>query len=509
MQMSECKKDRKQTVVRCAKAAAFAILALFMIHGLTRLLTPKWIGIWNACKIDTQFYREQKNSMDVIFMGSSCGSSSIDPVQLFDETGIMSYDLCNNSQPLLSTYFWVKEVLKTQSPKMIILEVVSIGMETAKEELKARRSYEYMKWSKNKLDYANAYVAAGDGNYGLISYLFPLYLYHSRWSSLTVDDFAFVAGDDGTLMRGFTPNRTTLAEAIPDFEYTGLDETEEEELELLPSNTEYLQKIIDLCKENEIELMLMKTCDSKWMTSSHEYISQVAEENDLLFLDMNLPEIVEETGIVMREDAMDTRHLNLRGAQKTTEYLGKYLREHTDLPDRRGEERYEKIIGASREYHDCLLEDLMLCFSDSFCDYAGRLAETPRYVVLAALSGTEGTITAEEKEVLRTFGLEENFLEKPVIPETRMLIKASTADRSAAAKRGGKDLAEEGTLPTGEIYEMSASGSGISILIDGKEYASDSTGISVVIYDTVLQTVSDQFALSFGKDGTGLTLKRG
>ena len=83
------------------------------------------------------------------------------------------------------------------------------------------------------------------------------------------------------------------------------------------------------------------------------------------------------------------------------------------------------------------------------------------------------------------------------------------ADRSAAAKRGGKDLAEEGTLPTGEIYEMSASGSGISILIDGKEYASDSTGVSVVIYDTVLQTVSDQFALSFGKDGTGLTLKRG
>ena len=509
MQMTESKKDWKCIVVRCVKAAAFAVLALFMMYFISRLLIPKWLGIWNASKTDTQFYKEERNSMDLVFMGSSCGSSSIDPIQLFDETGIMSYDLCNNAQPLLSTYFWLNEVLKTQKPKMIVLEVVAIGLETAKEEMKARRSYEYMKWGRNKLNYAKAYVDAGDGTSNLLSYLFPLYMYHTRWDSLSRDDFAFMMGENGTMLRGYTPNRTTLASTEPDFEYTGLDGSDDETLELLPSNKEYLQKIIDLCREKEIGLLLLKTCDSRWLQSSHDYIAQVAEENGVPFLDMNLPEIVEESGIVMRDDAMDTRHLNLRGARKTTEYLGKYLREHTDLPDRRGETRYENIISKSREYHDSFLEDLEFCFIDDFQEYFSSLARLPRYEIFVAGAGAEGELTEEEKAALKELGLPEKFLSKPLIKNTRIMIKANTSENTVSCRRGGKDRTEYGKLSTGVTYETTASAAEVSIRIDGKEYALEKSGINVVVYDTVIRAVSDRFMLDFKGDNAGIKIKRG
>ncbi|WP_240516399.1 hypothetical protein [Brachyspira sp. G79] len=40
------------------------------------------------------------------------------------------------------------------------------------------------------------------------------------------------------------------------------------------------------------------------------------------------------------KDFNDPNHLNYKGSAKFTRYLGKYLKENYDLPDRRGDPKY-------------------------------------------------------------------------------------------------------------------------------------------------------------------------
>ena len=46
-------------------------------------------------------------------------------------------------------------------------------------------------------------------------------------------------------------------------------------------------------------------------------------------------------GISFLQDFSDKSHLNHGGAKKYTEYLGKWLNENYDIPDRRGQSGYE------------------------------------------------------------------------------------------------------------------------------------------------------------------------
>ena len=60
---------------------------------------------------------ENENSIDVIFLGDSEGKASFDPVTLFHDQGISSYNLCTNFQWSLDTLALTKKMYQYQSPK--------------------------------------------------------------------------------------------------------------------------------------------------------------------------------------------------------------------------------------------------------------------------------------------------------------------------------------------------------------------------------------------------------
>ena len=47
-------------------------------------------------------------------------------------------------------------------------------------------------------------------------------------------------------------------------------------------------------------------------------------------------------------------HLNIKGAQKTTAYLGEYLKNEYGHPDRRGDQKYKQWDNDVLEYHKLL-----------------------------------------------------------------------------------------------------------------------------------------------------------
>ena len=101
----------------------------------------------------------------------------------------------------------------------------------------------------------------------------------------------------------------------------------------------YLNKFVDLCHENGIDVMLVTIPNT--LTSSkenHEAVRKYAESRNIPHIDFGThPEYVNI------DWTLDTRdggvHMNTFGAKKISDYLGKYIKEHYKIPDRRNDKK--------------------------------------------------------------------------------------------------------------------------------------------------------------------------
>ena len=69
------------------------------------------------------FYDLPKNSLQVLFLGTSHVGYSVSPVQLYKDYGITSYNLGTSDQGFDTSLLLLRETFKTQHPKLIILDV--------------------------------------------------------------------------------------------------------------------------------------------------------------------------------------------------------------------------------------------------------------------------------------------------------------------------------------------------------------------------------------------------
>lgn len=321
----------KKKVYRIIKAICFCLIVVIMVNGITNLLKPKWLeNRWQSAKTNNTFYNLEKDSVDIFFVGSSVIAAAVDPYQLYNEYGFSSYNLGVMQQPTVGTYFWLKEVLKTQSPKLIVMEVKTVGRVEDKDESSSRKSYDYMKWGKNKLQYAIEY-AHTNKEADLFEYLFPLSKYHTRWSELTYDDWDFFMGDDTSYTRGFATLTTRFKDAENFIEWKGIKEDPSKIKSFNSTNESYCRRIVDLAKENNIDILFVKTPDTAWTTSRHNHIVNLSKELGVDFIDFNIEGTMKSAGIDYSVDGADTNHLNMNGAKKFTSYIGDYLKKKYDL----------------------------------------------------------------------------------------------------------------------------------------------------------------------------------
>jgi hypothetical protein len=105
----------------------------------------------------------------------------------------------------------------------------------------------------------------------------------------------------------------------------------------------YLDKMVELCKKNNIQLILIKAPSlypywyDEWETQMEEY----AKKNNLPYI--NFLELTDEAGIDFSKDTYDAGlHLNVSGAEKLSKYFGKILQNDYKVPDRRNDEKLAK-----------------------------------------------------------------------------------------------------------------------------------------------------------------------
>ena len=317
-----------------------ALLVFCVIFALLQaLLMPKYMENREGALIGE--YYDHAGDNDVVFIGDCEVYENFSPITLWEEYGITSYIRGSSQQLIWQSYYLMEETLKYEKPDVIVFNVLSMKYDTPEstKEQDQREAYnrmalDGMRWSSSKWNSILASLSKEEKENNLsdtmASYIFPLLRYHDRWSQLTEEDFRYwfkkdQVSDQGYLMQtGVKPFETEYAER-PLANYAFGE-----------NSYKYLDMMVELCKENDVELVLVKAPSMYpiWWDKWEEQMEEYAEKHDLLYI--NMLEHVEDIGIDWSQDTYDAGlHLNVYGAEKASRWFGKILTEECGVKDRR------------------------------------------------------------------------------------------------------------------------------------------------------------------------------
>lgn len=340
------KKENKINII--IRIVFLLLIGLILLYITTKIFIPKWITAKDnrMTYIVKGFYEEPKDSIDVIFMGNSDVYRGISPIKMWDEYGIASYNFVSSGQRMWTAYYMLEECLKYQKPKLIVLNMDSAFNESKSSESNYRKAFDNMKFGKTKLTAITDPVFKNSKS-DILSYILPITRYHSRWSELTTEDFTEALKEEDFAYKGMDMI-TDVKPYKQNYDYMKKDHSKEK---IGKKSSKYLEKIINLCKENDIPLLLMEIPSAEsWSKDLSDKTSEFAKEHNLEFVDMNLN--ASEFGFDWNADTCDGGdHLNVYGAEKVSEYLGKLIQEKYNIPNRKNDEDYSSWYKASETYH--------------------------------------------------------------------------------------------------------------------------------------------------------------
>jgi len=352
--MNQDKKERSFSAQENTRPTIKGILQSFIVIVICLLLYVGMNEVLRAKAGDNNIMIDpslRSTPWDVVFVGSSHANNAIYPMQIWEEHGFLTYNNAQSGQILPFTYYACRSLIKRYQPKVIVLDLYM---------LYHKRATGNDKWAHQTIDTLNIvdriaaslHVVQEDQQK---EFLLPMTLYHTRWKELTPKDFA---GRTTPLLKGsqFSMNRAEELHGIP-YQITPADVVAE------PAEIPvyYLNKIIDLCKETNTELVLMvlpyltspetpgNTHDMSKDEAYFNWAGQLAAEKGLHFI--NYFHLREELGINWVDHFKDYSHMNYWGGEIITRHLGQYLSDHFDFIDRRSDPAYEQWNKDLIEYH--------------------------------------------------------------------------------------------------------------------------------------------------------------
>lgn len=317
------------------------LLFVFVCYLAQCILMPKYTGIRKEGALISEYYDEVKDH-DVIIIGDCEVYENISPITLWEQYGITSYIRGSAQMLVWHSYYILEETLKYEKPDVVIFNVLAMKYNEPQSEAYNRMFLDGMKWSSTKLKAIKVSMTEEETT---LSYLAPIFRFHSRWDELTGEDFKYMFGvpkvsHNGYLMRCDIKPLEGLP-AVRNPEFTDFGE----------NAYAYLDKITSLCKENDIELLLIKSPSvyPHWYDEWDQQIVDYAARNGLQYV--NTLKLQSTIGIDMTTDTYDAGlHLNLYGAEKFSKWLGQYLQDTYNVADHRNDPelsaRYEQKVAA-------------------------------------------------------------------------------------------------------------------------------------------------------------------
>ena len=451
------------------RMAAFLGCAILLLCGLTVLLKDKRVTFdYDTTRKTVGFYKEEKNSLDFVFVGSSQMFTTVVPAVLWEEYGITSYDFGSNEQPMYLSYYYIKEALKYQQPKAIVLEVSYCDAAEYTHEGVHHINLDYLKMGPVKLEAIFDIIPKGER----IPYIFELAKYHDTWTNLDKASLEYITGDKHNPFKGYTPSLDGFADG-GEFDEEIPKVTEKSKLADL--SVEYMEKIIALCKEEGVDLLFLKTPnDHIHNQPDYNAVRDIADANQVPYLDLN-------------REMSGQLHNHVFHAETITKRIGEWLLELYEVEDKRENPQFAQWH-EDADYYYRYKHQLKLNEIDDFEDYVSELIGKD-YLVSIAVNQDAGAYLSEEAvELMMQLGCKRDVSDAGgksylAVVENGILHAEACEDEVVAYENR---LYEH---RFSIISQGAMAGSNASIMIDDVEYAPNEKGFNVVVYDPKLDMI--------------------
>ena len=298
------------------------------------------------------FYKEEKNSIDVVFIGASELYSDYYPVDAYEEYGYTSYNYAIEDNPVMFYKWELDEIYKFQHPKLVVIELSGAVSESELEQGSGYFDATLRKITDSTpLFGEKAKLISQYGNEKhQLSYYLPLMMYHTAKPSLGTAKEIF-----GFYSRGYSYLKGAVT-------HTNSKECSKDELynvnndnttvQISEKQRVYLLDLLNHCKENNYQVVFarfphrIENSDKYKRYCEGNCVAEIVQENGFDFLDFE--QSVDETGIDKIQDFSDGEHLRASGAKKFTEYIGE------TLVKRYGIEETELSQNNEKKWNNCV-----------------------------------------------------------------------------------------------------------------------------------------------------------
>ena len=318
------------------------LISLFIAVALTAGVLQEYV----LCHADHNrerlkgFYLEEKDSLDVVFMGASEVYSDFSPGHAYSSNNITSYLFSTQSNSILNYKAQLKNILSRQNPDLIVIELNGALYDNDGETTKEANLRNYA--DNVPLDTIKAEWIAQYGGENTLEYIFPLIKYHSTWKDIP-DDMLYQKTVADDRLRGYSYLKGILNEARI-FQSTQrsmnsmLQKSACSKKPLGTLEEQALRELLEFCRDEQLDnvvftrfphIVVMRTF-SRFERSNT--VADIVNEYGYDYLNFELN--YEQTGLDETTDFYNLDHLNVYGQKKFTDYLTRYLIDNYGLKAR-------------------------------------------------------------------------------------------------------------------------------------------------------------------------------
>lgn len=354
----------KKIVIEIVKALVFCALVAVATVFISNLLKPED----NESKLTASGFRtHEKDSLDVVFVGSSTLYRFVAPSVLWEQEGFTSYVYAGPAMPFECVEPVIKEVEKTQKPDLVVVDARRIArlaineLEGSVDEIysEANRNWFSLVVNNfptgiNKFDtiLKSKYIPADEK----LLYITEIGKYHSRWADVVL------LAREGNVDVGYDLYQTAYPQQgymmtarlfNGDEDYRDYADYIASPMEFPEDTKRLLDSLISYAKDNNIELLFVDTpfigVNEKMLNMSSA-LQAIVEENGFKYYEMNYA--ASSLGLDEKKHYYDENHTNAWGAEIVTRALGEYISKNYDISKNHTDEVTKVYDASLKDYKE-------------------------------------------------------------------------------------------------------------------------------------------------------------
>ena len=365
-------------------------LALAVILCTAFLQTFVFVDFWQEAQGTKRirgFYREPKDTLDVVLIGDSTIYSGFSPGYAYDLQGITSYNFAIGANPCSTWKTITEEIIRRQDPQLIVVEIGGTQYQDLHKQFEESSSIhaliDNMPLSANKLRAIRDLVVPEEGS--PVEYLFPFIRYHSVWEwfgDLTYRGREMLYWQYGS--RNVLKGDVTRPDAGPEKGRRRDIRRDRSTAELTSESEAILRDYLDYCREKDLNVLFIavpyRISDGNAMYDTFRLENRAGEiVQEYGFDYLNLNYAADEIGLDNARSYYNDGHMNYRGQIAFTEYFSRLLTEEYGV-------RPHALTDSQRADWEKCAEYTQLLF---------------RYADSLAHSGKNSDILSERIEIMR------------------------------------------------------------------------------------------------------------